>query len=168
MKFTMYDKESSDPKYREDPFRAVNFKQDADGNPVCSNGRRFIFKRHQHVRGNKYGRTEELYECESCEGCPLKEKCSRSDENRTIRINRELTAIHREVLENLDSVQGALLRMNRSIQAEGTYGSMKWNRMYKRAFRRGLKDVILEFTLIAIGFNLWKYHNKTQRLEESA
>ena len=168
MKFTMYDKESSDPKYREDPFRAVNFKQDADGNPVCPNGRRFIFKRHQHVRGNKYGRTEELYECESCEGCPLKEKCSRSDENRTIRINRELTAIHREILENLDSVQGALLRMNRSIQAEGTYGSMKWNRMYKRAFRRGLKDVILEFTLIAIGFNLWKYHNKTQRLEESA
>ena len=95
-------------------------------------------------------------------------KCSRSDGNRTIRINRELTAIHKEVLENLDSVQGALLRMNRSIQAEGTYGSMKWNRMYKRAFRRGLKEVILEFTLIAIGFNLWKYHNKTRRLKESA
>ena len=31
---------------------------------------------------------------------------------------------------------------------------MKWNRSYKRAFRRGLKDVILEFTLIAIGFSL--------------
>ena len=75
---------------------------------------------------------------------------------------------YQEVLENLDSVQGALLRMNRSIQAEGTYGSMKWNRSYKRAFRRGIKDVILEFTLIAIGFNLWKYHNKTRRLEESA
>ena len=168
MKFTMYDKESSDPKYREDPFRAVNFKQGADGNPVCPNGKRFIFKYHQHVRGNKYGRTEELYECESCEGCPLKEKCSKSSGNRKIRINRELTAIHKEVLENLDSVQGALLRMNRSIQAEGTYGSMKWNRSYKRVFRRGIKDVILEFTLIAIGFNLWKYHNKTRRLEESA
>ena len=168
MKFTMYDKESGDPKYREDPFRAVNFRQGEDGNPVCPNGKRFIFKCDRHIRGNKYGRTEELYECESCEGCPLKEKCSKSDGNRTIRINRELTAIHKEVIENLDSVQGALLRMNRSIQAEGTYGSMKWNRTYKRAFRRGLKDVILEFTLIAIGFNLWKYHNKTRRLEEIA
>ena len=57
------------------------------------------------------------------------------------------------------------------IQAEGTYGSVKWNRSYKRAFRRGLKDVILEFTLIAIGFNLWKYHNKARSiagLSESA
>ena len=168
MKFTMYDKESKDPKYRENPFRAVNFKKGADGNPVCPNGKRFNFKYDQHVRGNKYGRTEEVYECESCEGCELKGKCSKSRGNRKIQINRELTAIHKEVLENLDSVQGALLRMNRSIQAEGTYGSMKWNRSYKRAFRRGLKDVILEFTLIAIGFNLWKYHNKTQRLEESA
>ena len=57
--------------------------------------------------------------------------------------------------------------MNRSIQAEGTYGSMKWNRSYKRAFKRGLKDVILEFTLIAIGFNLLKYHNKTRSKEET-
>jgi hypothetical protein len=32
--------------------------------------------------------------------------------------------------------------MNRSIQAEGIYGSMKWNHSYKRAYRRGLKDVI--------------------------
>ena len=168
MKFTMYDKESMDPKYREDPFRAVNFKQGSDGNPVCPNGKRFIFKYTRQVRGNKYGRAEELYECENCEGCLLKDKCSKSDGNRTIRINRELTAIHKEVLENLDSVHGALLRMNRSIQAEGTYGSMKWNRSYKRAFRRGLKDVILEFTLIAIGFNLWKYHNKTRRSEEAA
>ena len=168
MKFTMYDKESNDPKYREDPFRAVNFMQGEDGDPVCPNGKRFVFKCSQHVRGNKYGRTEELYECEDCEGCLLKEKCSKSEGNRTIRINRELTAIHQEVLENLNSVQGALLRMDRSIQAKGTYGSLKWNRTYKRVFRRGIKDVILEFTLIAIGFNLWKYHNKGQRLKESA
>ena len=58
--------------------------------------------------------------------------------------------------------------MNRSIQAEGIYGSMKWNHSYKRAYRRGLKDVILEFTLIACGFNLWKYHNKTRVLKETA
>ena len=33
MKFTMYDKESNDPEYREDPFRAVNFMQGEDGDP---------------------------------------------------------------------------------------------------------------------------------------
>ena len=162
MKFTMYDKESKDPQYRDDPFRAINFKTGEDGNPVCPNGKSFYHKYDRHIRGNRYGRTEEIYECENCEGCPLKANCCKREGNRQIQLNRELTQIHREVLENLDSVHGALLRMNRSIQAEGTYGSMKWNRSYKRAFRRGLKDVILEFTLIAIGFNLWKYHNKTR------
>ena len=33
-----------------------------------------------------------------------------------------------EVIENLESIHGALLRMNRSIQAEGTFGIMKNNR----------------------------------------
>ena len=78
-------------------------------------------------------------------------------------MNRELTAILKEVIENLCSVQGALLCMNRSIQSEGAFGIMKWDRSYKRAFRRGLKSVILEFYLISCGFNLYKYHNKTKR-----
>lgn len=78
-------------------------------------------------------------------------------------MNRELTAIHHEVIDNLESVHGALLRMNRCIQAEGTFGVIKWNRTYKRLFRRGKKAVILEFTLISCGFNLYKYHNKINR-----
>lgn len=78
-------------------------------------------------------------------------------------MNRELTTIHHEVIDNLESVHGALLRMNRSIQAEGTFGVIKWDRTYKRLFRRGEKAVILEFTLISCGFNLYKYHNKINR-----
>ena len=169
MKFTMLEKETRDPKYREDPFRAVNFTRNEAGQPVCPNGKVFVFKKHQHVRGNRYGRTEEVYECEDCTGCPYKEQCcKRAEGNRTIRMNRELTAIHEEVRRNLSSIHGAMLCMNRSIQAEGTFGSMKWNRSYKRAFRRGIESVILEFTLIAIGFNLYKYHNKRHRQEAAA
>nr|WP_294486001.1 transposase [uncultured Anaerosporobacter sp.] len=29
----------------------------------------------RHVRGNKYGRTEEIYECEDCRGCPYRTEC---------------------------------------------------------------------------------------------
>ena len=164
MKFTMYKKETTDKKYHENPYRAVNFIKDKSGNLLCPNGRKFVFKRTQHVRYNKYGRTEELYECESCEGCPYKnECCPKARGNRTIRMNEELTSIHQEVLSNLESIQGALLRMNRSIQAEGTFGVLKWDRSYKRLFRRGEKNVILELTLISCGFNLYKYHNKKQR-----
>ena len=124
----------------------------------------FLYKYDKHVRGNKYGRTEEIYECEDCTNCPYKgECCKRTSGNRTARLNRELTAIHHEVIDNLEFVHGALLRMNRSIQAEGTFGVIKWDRTYKRLFRRGEKAVILEFTLISCGFNLYKYHNKINR-----
>ena len=107
---------------------------------------------------------EKLYECESCEGCQHKQECCpRTHKNRTIRMNQELTAIHQEVLQNLESIHGALLRMNRSIQSEGTFGVLKWDKAYKRLLRRGEKNVILELTLISCGFNLYKYHNKKQR-----
>lgn len=78
-------------------------------------------------------------------------------------MNEELTSIHQEVITNLESIHGALLRMNRSIQAEGTFGVLKWDKSYKRLSRRGEKNVILELTLISCGFNLYKYHNKKQR-----
>jgi hypothetical protein len=164
MKFTMFDKETKDAKYRDDPYRSVNFGQDDDGNPICPNGKKFVHKATRPVKGNKYGRTEEVYECESCEGCPFKEKCCpKAKGNRTIHLNRELTSLHQEVIDNLQSIHGALLRMNRSIEAEGTFGVMKWDRSYKRAFRRGLKNVKLEFLLIACGFNLYKYHNSRMK-----
>lgn len=43
MKFPMYKKETTDKKYHEDPFRAVNFKIDQDGNMLCPNNKRMIF-----------------------------------------------------------------------------------------------------------------------------
>ena len=160
MKFTMFEKETKDEKYHNDPYRAVNFEHDADGDLICPNGKKFVFKANQPVKGNKYGRTEEVYECVSCEGCPYKEKCCpKAKGNRTIRLNRELTSLHEEVIDNLNSIHGALLRMNRSIEAEGTFGVMKWDRTYRRAFRRGKENVNLEFLLLACGFNLYKYHN---------
>ena len=115
------------------------------------------------MRGNKFGRTEELYQCEDCSGCPYREKCHKSEKNRIIRLNEELTSFHQEVIENLECIHGALLRMNRSIQAEGTYGAIKWARDYKRFRRRGLKQVIFEFSAICLGFNLHKYHLKKRR-----
>ena len=83
-------------------------------------------------------------------------------------MNRELTAIHNEVLNNLKSELGITLRTNRFIQAEGIFGSIKWNRSYKRAQRRGIESVIFEFCLIPIGFSLYKYHNKKMRIPISA
>lgn len=158
MKFTMFDKENKDSKYRDDPYRAVNFKRDKNGNLICPNGKLFEYYRTSPVRGNKYGRTEEFYRCEDCSGCTHKERCFKGKGNRVVSLNEELTEIHQGVIENLNSIQGALLRMNRSIQSEGAFGVMKWNRAYTRARRRGLEKLNFEIGIISCGFNLHKYH----------
>lgn len=168
MKFAMFEKETKDAKYRNDPYRAVNFRQDEKGKLLCPEGRKFEHYCDRPIKGNKYGRTEEIYRCESCVGCPRRAECVKGTGDRTIRMNRELTKIHEEVITNLKSESGIKFRINRSIQAEGTFGSIKWNRSYKRAQRRGIESIILEFTLISIGFNLYKYHNKKNRAAKVA
>ncbi len=168
MKFPMYKKEIKDKKYQNDPFRPANFKKDEEGRMICPNGRKFHFAYRSNVRGNRYGRQNEVYICEDCSGCPYAEQCKRTPRNRSIRVNEELTSYHEEVLKNLESIQGAMLRMNRSIQAEGTFGIIKHNRSYKRIMRKGIQSVKLEVYLVAIGHNLYKYHKKKQRAVQAA
>ena len=168
MKFPMYQKATRDEKYRDNPFRAVNFKIDENGNLRCPNNKNMVFSHRRSVKNNKYGRLEEIYTCEDCSGCPYAEQCKKTDKNRSIRMNEELTSMHREVLNNLESIHGALLRMNRSIQAEGTFGVIKYNRWYKRLVRRGQIKANLEIFLVSIGFNLHKFYNKQNRLQEAA
>lgn len=160
MKFLILKKETKDRKYHEDPFRAVNFRIDEQGVMRCPNDKAFHLLYRRSVRGNQYGRKEELYECEDCSRCSYAEKCKKTDKNRTVRINQELTVMHQEVIENLESIHGALLRMNRSIQAEGTLGIMKNDRWYKKIVRRGINSVKIEVLLVEIGHNLYKYQNK--------
>ena len=168
MKFTMFKKETTDRKYHEDLFRAVNFPIGEDGIMRCPNGKKFYLQYRKNVKGNKYGRQEEVYQSEDCSECPYAEQCKKTDKNRTVKINRELTAMHQEVVKNLESIKGALLRMNRSIQAEGTFGILKNDRWYKKIVRRGIKSVLLEVFLVSIGHNLYKYHNKQKKVATAA
>ena len=52
MKFPMFKKETTDAKYRDNPFRAVNFKIDADGLLRCPAGQTFHLQYRQNVKVN--------------------------------------------------------------------------------------------------------------------
>ena len=158
MKFSMYKKTVTDEKYRNDPFRPVNYKIDEEGNLICPNGKKMVFAYRKNVPGNLYGRQEEIYVCEDCSNCPYADQCKKTDKNMTIHMNYELSSIHQEVIENLKSAQGILLRTNRSIQAEGTFGIIKQDRYYRRFARRNLEFVQLELFLVSIGHNLYNLY----------
>lgn len=158
MKFSMFNKTVKDKKYSSNPYRVNNFNI-KDGTMYCPNNKPFKFIYNSAIKGNKYGREYEVYECESCEGCTLKSNCTNSKNNRRVQLNKEMNSYYAEALDNLNSIQGALLRQNRSIQAEGTFGVIKYDRWYKRLVRRGERTKT-ELLLVCIGFNLYKYHNK--------
>ena len=58
---------------------------------------------------------------------------------------------------------GILLRMNRSIQAEGAFGVIKQDYGFRQFLLRGNKKVQTEILLIAMGYNINKLHHKIQK-----
>ena len=73
---------------------------------------------------------------------------------------------HKEVRKNLESEKGKKIMMQRSIQAEGVFANLKQDYGYTRLRRRGESGVKEEIYLVAIGYNIRKYHNHKQRKKE--
>jgi len=103
-----------------------------------------------------------LYECESCEGCELKTQCTKAAGNKKISTSKLFLEKRAESLHNITTPEGILLRMNRSIQVEGTFGVLKEDHSFRRFVMRGKKNVETEFLLLGFGFNINKLHNKIQ------
>ena len=90
---------------------------------------------------------------------PTKEKLNKCDY-----IKLKIFAQWRKQSQNnITSEFGILARMNRSIQVEGAFGVIKENHNFRRFLTRGKKNVKVEFTLLALAYNLNKLHNKIQQ-----
>jgi len=109
-----------------------------------------------------YVSEETIYECESCEGCPHKEKCTKVKGNRRMKVAKNLIEYRQKSYENITSETGILLRMNRSIQSEGAFGVLKEDRQFDRFLTRGKQNVTTEILLLCFGYNVNKLHNKIQ------
>jgi hypothetical protein len=65
-------------------------------------------------------------------------------------------------LERILSDEGILLRLNRRIQAEGSFGELKQDMQFRRYLSRGTSNVLAESVLLAMAKNVNKLHNKIQ------
>ena len=66
-----------------------------------------------------------------------------------------------EMLERINTKQGILLRINRSIQVEGAFGVLKEDMGFRRFLTRGTANVRTEILLLCLAYNVQKLHNKT-------
>ena len=103
-----------------------------------------------------------VYECESCEDCPHKAKCTKAKGNRRMEVSKTFVAHRQKSLENITTEFGGKLRVNRSIQAEGAFGVLKQDRQFDRFLTRGKQNVKTELLLLCFGYNVNKLHAKIQ------
>ena len=57
-------------------------------------------------------------------------------------------------MERILSDEGILLRINRSIQAEGSFGELKQDMQFRRYLSRGTSNVLAESILLAMAKNV--------------
>ena len=83
-----------------------------------------------------------------------------------MQVTRDLAEYRKKTLEALASEEGALLRMNRSIQVEGVFGIIKEDYGFRRFLTRGKKNIETQFFLLAFALNIEKLCNriKTKRI----
>ena len=105
-----------------------------------------------------------LYKFTGCNNCNYSYKCkaklkakNRNTDYRYYELIPEYELLKEEVRNNLLSPKGIEIRINRSIQSEGTFGQMKYNMDYDRIRRRGLKKVSAEVMLMSLGVNIRRY-----------
>ncbi len=150
--------------YKNNPFNRINFPRDKKGNYICPQNRKLTYRYSKTSSYIKSPHEIKVYESVTCKRCKRKKRCTQSKDARKIAVNETLDDMRRTVRENLESPFGIELRIQRSIQVEGAFGVIKQDMAFRRFSRTELQGVRNELHLIAIGYNLKKFHNNKQRL----
>ena len=84
------------------------------------------------------------------------------DRNKVLYVSKTFVQKRKECLERITSDQGCMLRMNRSIQAEGSFSEIKDGMGFRRYLSRGKENVLTESIILAMARNINKLHAKVQ------
>ena len=159
-------------KYKKDIGRVENMEYDeATDTYTCHNGKKLhkeSIKKEKTRTG--YERETTVYTCQECGGCPYKKECIKGnhcktpleDRNKNLYVSKKLLEYREADLERIESEEGIKLRMNRSIQVEGSFGELKQNSGFRRFLCRGSQNVKAEAILLAFAHNINKLHHKIQ------
>lgn len=159
-------------KYRQDIGRMENMTYDEKADCYyCKNGQVLTVqyeKREKTASG--YRRTVTVYGSNGCSGCPFKTDCIKGnncktpmeDRQKVLYVSKKMKEKRQETLERITSDHGTQLRMNRSIQAEGSFANIKEDMGFRRYLYRGNANVTAQSILLAIGYNINKLHHKIQ------
>lgn len=150
-------------KFKNDRYRIENMHYDEEKDCyICPNGKALNYAYDSHSKtASGYTVTQKNYVCESCSGCPHRDKCFKGQyENRKIGLSQVMAKQKEKAEQIIASDDGIILRMNRSIQVEGAFGVLKEDYAFRRFLTGGKHKTQTQFLLLSFAFNIQKLCNR--------
>lgn len=159
-------------KFEKQIGRHENMEYDSENDCyICHNGM-VLAKTGEKVSRSRrgYEKTVSTYSCADCDGCPYRERCCSGpnwkkpveERFKSLSISRKFEEYRAEEYALIDSDEGKRLRMNRSIQAEGSFADIKGDSRFTRFLCRGTDNVLAESILYAMAHNIGWLHSRIQ------
>ena len=159
-------------KYKQDISRRESMEYDCKKDCyICKNGKALTVTNERRSKtASGYISIKTYYECSDCTGCPYKSDCIKGnhcntpmdERNKVLMVAKKMNEKRAENLERITGAYGKKLRMNRSIQAEGSFADVKEDMNFRRYLYRGKENALAESILLAMGRNINKMHCKIQ------
>lgn len=159
-------------KYKNDISRVENMDYDASTDTyLCENGKRLeVIGTINRKSKSGYILEKTRYECHECSGYQYKEQCIKGCNSKTplelrnkrLEVSKRFMKYRKEDLTRITSNEGIDLRINPSIQAEGSFAQIKQDMGFRRFMSRGTENVLADSILLALGHKVNKLHRKIQ------
>ncbi|PRO65688.1 hypothetical protein C6I21_09205 [Alkalicoccus urumqiensis] len=127
---------------------------------TCPTNKQVTFQ-YVSKRKDKAGfeRSFRVYECESCQECPVRSYCTKAAEgrNRQVRINTEWESHKQMIRDLLSNEKASSVYAKRKVDVEPVFGFLKANLRFTRFSVRGTEKVKNEIGFAFMAVNLRKY-----------
>ena len=105
---------------------------------------------------NDIGRREKCIRQKKTDKTPLEDRVKR------LYVSKYFIQQREAMEKKISTDEGILLRVNRSIQAEGVFAMIKEDMNFRRFLTRGKVNVMVEWYLVSMAYNVLKLHHKIQ------
>jgi hypothetical protein len=158
-------------KYKTDIGKRENMPYDVESDSyICKAGKKIQASYEKRTKSTAgYPIVTTVYSCTECDGCPHKEKCVKGtskkpleERSKNLHVSKTFIRQREEMEARINSEEGILLRLNRSIQVEGAFGVLKQDMGFRRFLMRGGVKVLTELLLLCMAYDINKLHSKIQ------
>jgi transposase len=142
---------------RGDPYHKSRFTYDATTDSyTCPQGQPLHYTRTLPPHGSRS--PARVYQCRSCDDCPVRAECTRDHRGRTIRRDEHEEYRQEQRAQRAQPQIQKLLRRRKAI-IEPLFGHIKHNQDFRRWSARGLLNARAQWSMLCVTVNLktlWK------------